>query len=125
LSSGVFYPPARAATTREIMEVGRPLTSVKGHYATHLRDEGNNILESMAEAFEIGKALDVRVILSHHKVVGVCNHGRSAETLEVISRVAQSQPVSLDCYPYHASSTVLRPEFLHRARRTKVTWSRP
>src|SRR5690606_4804749 len=35
------------------------------------------------------------------------------------------QPVALDCYPYHASSTVLRPEFLHRARRTKVTWSRP
>lgn len=125
LSSGVFYPPARAATTRELIEVGRPLSVARGHYVTHLRDEGNNILEAMAEAFEIGRTLDIRVVLSHHKVVGVCNHGRSTETLAAITQAAQSQPVALDCYPYHASSTVLRPEFLHRARRTKVTWSRP
>jgi len=125
LSSGVFYPPARAATTRELIEVGRPLSAARGHYVSHLRDEGNNILESMAEAFEIGRTLDIRVVLSHHKVVGVCNHGRSTETLEAITQAARSQPVALDCYPYHASSTVLRPEFLHRAKRTQVTWSRP
>lgn len=125
LSSGVFYPPARAATTRELIEVGRPLTAAAGHYVTHLRDEANNVLESMAEAFAIGRALDVNVVLSHHKVVGVCNHGRSTETLAAIVDAAKSQPVALDCYPYHASSTVLRPEFLYRARRTRVTWSTP
>lgn len=125
LSSGVFYPPARAATTRELIEVGRPLSAARAHYVTHLRDEGNNIMQAMAEAFEIGRTLDIRVVLSHHKVVGVCNHGRSTETLAAITEAARSQPVSLDCYPYHASSTVLRPEFLHRAKRTKVTWSRP
>ena len=125
LSSGVFYPPARAATTRELIEVGRPLSAAGAHYVSHLRDEGNNILEAMAEAFEIGRTLDIRVVLSHHKVVGVCNHGRSTETLAAITEAARSQPVALDCYPYHASSTVLRPEFLHRAKRTKVTWSRP
>lgn len=125
LSSGVFYPPARAATTRELIEVGRPLTAARGHYVTHLRDEANHVLESMAEAFAIGRALDVHVVLSHHKVVGVCNHGRSSETLSAIVEAAKSQPVALDCYPYHASSTVLRPEFLYRARRTRVTWSTP
>jgi len=125
MSSGVFYPPARAATTHELIEVGRPLTAAKGHYVTHLRDEANNVLQSMAEAFEIGRALDVNVVLSHHKVVGVCNHGRSTETLAAITEAAKSQPVALDCYPYHASSTVLRPEFLYRARRTRVTWSKP
>ena len=125
MSSGVFYPPARAASTRELIEVGRPLTAAKGHYVAHLRDEANGILTSMAEAFEIGRALDVNVVLSHHKVVGACNHGRSKETLAAITEAARSQPVALDCYPYHASSTVLRPEFLYRAKRTRITWSKP
>lgn len=124
MSTGTFYPPARAASTEEIIEVGRPLTAAKGLYATHLRDETDRILEAMAEAFEIGRALDVGVVLSHHKLAGVCNHGRSTETLALITEAARSQPVALDCYPYHASSTVLRPEFLHRALRTRVTWSK-
>lgn len=125
MSSGVFYPPARAATTQELIEVGRPLTAVKGQYVTHLRDEGNQILEAMAEAFEVGRALDIRVVLSHHKVVGVANHGRSRETLAAILEAAQTQPVALDCYPYHASSTMLHPDLLVRAKRTQVTWSTP
>lgn len=124
MSTGTFYPPARAASTEEIIEVGRPLTDAKGLYATHLRDETDQILVAMAEAFEIGRALDVGVVLSHHKLAGVCNHGRSTETLALITEAARSQPVALDCYPYHASSTVLRPEFLHRALRTRVTWSK-
>ncbi len=124
MSTGTFYPPARAASTQEIIEVARPLTRARGHYATHLRDETDNILQAMTEAFEIGRALDVNVVLSHHKLAGVCNHGRSNETLALITEAAKSQPVALDCYPYHASSTVLRPEFLHRASRTRVTWSK-
>ena len=124
MSTGTFYPPARAASTGEIIEVGRPLTAAKGLYATHLRDEADQILAAMAEAFEIGRTLDVGVVLSHHKLAGVCNHGRSTETLAMVTKAARSQPVALDCYPYHASSTVLRPEFLHRALRTRVTWSK-
>jgi N-acyl-D-amino-acid deacylase len=53
------------------------------------------------------------------------NHGRSAQTLELIERQMQAQKVGLDCYPYTASSTVLSADRAAAASRTVVTWSTP
>lgn len=122
VSTGTFYPPAAAATTDEIIDVCLPIKEQGGIYATHLRDEADQIVMAMQEALEIGRALDCRVVFSHHKLAGEKNHGRSRETLKMIAEAAQLQPVCLDCHPYPATSTMLRLDRVRISRRTMITW---
>ena len=125
VSTGLYYEPARAAPTEEVIEVCRPLTARKGIYCTHMRDEGDHVVDSLEETFRIGRSLGVPVVVSHHKVVGTPNHGRSAETLPIIEKAMRSQRIGLDCYPYCASSTILSFDRTLGASRTLVTWSQP
>ena len=125
VSTGTAYAPAACATTDEIVEVCRPLSEFGGLYVTHMRNEDDRITDAMEETFAIGRALGVPVVLSHHKCAGKANHGRSPETLALIERTKAAQPVALDCYPYIASSTVLRSDRLDQSSRVIVTWSKP
>src|SRR5205814_130331 len=122
---GVYLAPARAATTEEVIEVCRPLTARKGIYCTHMRDEGDRIVDSLEETFRIGRELGVPVVISHHKLAGKPNHGRSAETLPIIEKAMRSQKIGLDCYPYCASSTILSVSRVGPASKVLVTWSKP
>ncbi len=124
VSTGLYYEPACAAPTEEVIEVCRPLASRNGLYCTHMRDEGDRVMDSLDESFRIGKALGVPVVVSHHKVAGKPNHGRSAETLPLIAARMRGQKIGLDCYPYCASSTVLSFGRTLVASKTLVTWSR-
>lgn len=108
MSTGTFYPPAAHATTEEIIEVGRPLTSRQGLYVTHMRDESDHVMDSLEETFRIGRELGVPVVVSHHKVTGAANFGRSQHTLPFVREAMKRQPVCIDCYPYNASSTMIR-----------------
>jgi N-acyl-D-amino-acid deacylase len=124
MSSGTFYPPAAAATPNEIARVGVDLKRYGGVYATHMRDESDAVLEAIEESASIATRLDVPLIVSHHKVVGVRNFGRTAQTLDRLSLMAQRQPLCLDCYPYTASSSMLRIERLEMSEDVIVTSSR-
>jgi N-acyl-D-amino-acid deacylase len=90
-----------------------------------MRDEGDRVVESLEESFRIGREAGVPVVISHHKVVGRANHGRSPETLKLIAERMRTQPIGLDCYPYHASSTILSANRLDVATKVLVTWSKP
>ena len=125
VSTGLYYEPASAAPTEEVIEVCRPLTARQGLYVTHMRDEADRVLDSLEETFRIGRSLGVPVVVSHHKVVGTQNRGRSAETLPLIERAMRSQKIGLDCYPYCASSTILSYARTLPASKTLVTWSKP
>jgi N-acyl-D-amino-acid deacylase len=124
-STGLYYEPARAAPTEEVIEVCRPLTAKKALYCTHMRDEGDHVTDSLEETFRIGRELNVPVVVSHHKVVGLANHGRSKETLPLIAARMKSQGIGLDCYPYCASSTILSADRAAIGTKTLVTWSKP
>jgi len=123
MSSGLFYPPAMAATTDEVAEVARPLGKWGGVYTAHMRDEGDEILKSMDETFEIGRRAGAEVIVSHHKCSGRANFGRMRETLPKFSDAMKRQQIAFDVYPYVAGSTILRKEMLDRADRVLITWS--
>ena len=125
VSTGLYYEPARGAPTEEVIEVCRPLAQHRGLYCTHMRDEGDRVIDSLEESFRIGRELGVPVVISHHKVVGTPNHGRSAETLRIIETAMRSQKIGLDCYPYCASSTILSYSRTLVASTTLVTWSKP
>ncbi len=122
-STGLFYPPARAATTDEVVAITQAVRPFGGLYATHMRDEGAGLEQSVEETLEVGRRADVPVVISHHKASGTPNHGKVAKTLLRIAEAAKTQRVSLDVYPYNASSTVLLPARLNDASRVIVTWS--
>ncbi len=125
ISTGTFYASAAHADLDEILAVCEPLRRLGGVFATHMRDEADQVIDSINETAAIGRALGVRTIISHHKVAGTRNHGRSAETLAVIDALRQQQPMGLDCYPYSASSTVLRADRVLIAEKTLITHSKP
>lgn len=125
LSTGLFYPPARAASTEEVIAVAQPLADCRGLYVTHMRDEADSIMESIEETLTIGRAVGVEVIISHHKCMGERNFGRSTETLERLEKARQSQPVAWDVYPYTAGSSVLHADLVAQSSKTILTWSDP
>jgi N-acyl-D-amino-acid deacylase len=124
VSTGTYYAPASAATADEIRRVCEPLRGTTALIASHIRDEGARVLESMTEAMTIASALGVRQVLSHHKVIGRANFGRSRETLALLDEARATRDVCLDCYPYTASSTVLRADAAKQAQRVLIAWSR-
>jgi N-acyl-D-amino-acid deacylase len=125
LSTGLFYPPAKKATTGEVIEIGRPLTAARALYATHMRDEEDGILDSIDEALRIGRTLDIRTIISHVKCVGLRNFGRSVEALAKLGAAAEQQPLGFDVYPYTAGATILLEENVQGCQRVMITWSEP
>jgi len=124
VSTGTYYAPANAATAEEIERVFEPLRGTTALIASHIRDEGARVLESMTEAMEIAGRLGVRQVLSHHKVIGRANFGRSTETLALLDAARRTRDVCLDCYPYTASSTVLRKDAAAQAERVLIAWSK-
>jgi N-acyl-D-amino-acid deacylase len=123
LSTGLYYPPAKAADANEVIAVGASLRDAGGVVAMHIRDEGDGVIAALEEALSIGRQLGITTVLSHHKVVGSANQGRSVETLKMIGDASRYQSVCMDCYPYNASSTMLLPERIKQSREVLVTWS--
>src|SRR5262249_44188356 len=87
VSTGTYYPPAAGATSGEIRDVFEPLRGTSALIASHIRDEGARVLEAMNEAIAIAHELGVRQVLSHHKVIGRANFGRSHETLALLDEL--------------------------------------
>ena len=128
-STGTYYAPASAATAQEIRDVLEPLRGTGAVIASHIRDETGRVIESIDEALSIARALGVRQVISHHKVSGTPNFGRSRQTLahfdELRRDATDPTQVCLDCYPYAASSTILRADSVAQSARTLIAWSTP
>lgn len=124
MSTGLYYPPAKAANAAEVVGVGAPLSEGGGLVTMHIRDESDAIDDALREALHIGRTLGVTTVLSHHKLIGRENHGRSVETLAMIDEASQSQGVCFDCYPYNASSTMLLASRVRQSDDVLVTWSK-
>ncbi len=108
LSTGLIYPPGCYTTTEEIVEVTRPIAKHRGLYFSHLRNEGDALVEAVDEALRIGKEARVGVQLSHHKAMGPHNWGKTRITLDHIDQaIVAGQDVYMDQYPYVASATSL------------------
>lgn len=125
LSTGPFYPPARAATTQELIEMARVAQAHGRLYVTHMRDEGDQVIEALEETFQIGRDACCGVHVSHHKCAGLANHGLSETTLAMIDQARKLQDVGLDTTPWTASSTMLNSGRHRQASRVIVAESVP
>ena len=124
-STGLFYPPNRAAPTDEVVALAEVAAQAGGLYTTHMRDEHDHVLDSLDEAFEIGSRAKLPVVVSHHKCAGPRNFGRTRDTLRKIDGARRDQEVGLDVYPYTAGSSVLLPALIEDSARVLITWSGP
>lgn len=125
VSTGLFYPPARAATTEEAIAMARIAKSHGKLYVTHMRDEGDHGIDALKETFEIGQESCCGVHVSHHKCAGLANHGQSEITLSMFRDAMRQQDVSLDTTPWTASSTMLNSGRHRQATRVIVADSIP
>jgi N-acyl-D-amino-acid deacylase len=104
-STGLIYRPGRYSATEEVIEVARAVAPFGGLYTTHMRNEGDGLLEAVDETLEIGRATGLHVHISHHKAAGRPNWGKVRASLEKVdAALAAGQPVTLDVYPYTAGS---------------------
>jgi N-acyl-D-amino-acid deacylase len=125
LSTGTFYPPSRAAPTEELISLARIAHQHGKLYVTHMRDEGDRVIEALQETFAVGRESCCGVHVSHHKCAGLANHGKSIQTLKMIDDAMQKQDVGLDTTPWIASSTMLNSGRHKQATRVIVAESKP
>jgi len=108
LSTGLIYVPGTYAPTEEIVALARVAARYGGIYATHMRNEGEKVLEAMDEAIRIGREAGLPVEISHFKVSNKRFWGWSTKMLAKVERArAEGLDVTVDQYPYTASSTSL------------------
>ncbi len=125
-STGLGYPPAMEAPEAEIIALAGVLREFPSAvYATHMRDEGDHVVEAVEETLRTGREAGVPVVISHHKCAGRSNYGRSGETLRLIEAARAEQGAGLDVYPYTASSTVLLPQYVRESDDVLITFSDP
>jgi N-acyl-D-amino-acid deacylase len=125
MSSGLFYPPAQAAKTEEVTAVAEVMAAKDGIYTAHIRDEADHLMEALEEVAQIGREAGVQVVISHHKSAGLGNFGKTKQSLPRIAEFQNQQRLTLDVYPYHASSTMILPDLVDRCRKVLITWSKP
>jgi N-acyl-D-amino-acid deacylase len=108
MSTGLIYPPGSFAATDEVIALSRILARRGALYASHIRGEGDTVLESLDEAVRIGRESGARVQVSHLKALGRRNWGRGREALARLEAARRAGvDVGADQYPYTATSTSL------------------
>ncbi|MDQ4121606.1 MAG: D-aminoacylase [Acidobacteriota bacterium] len=108
ISTGLIYVPGVYAKTDEVVELAKVVAKYGGVYATHMRDEGNEVVEAIKESINIGEQAGLPVEISHFKISSKRLWGQNQMTLGLVREArAKGLPVTVDQYAYTASSTSL------------------
>ena len=107
LSTGLIYPPGIYSATSELTSLAGVLP-YHGVYASHMRSEGDALIESILEILEIGRGVGAPVHISHLKTAGERNWWKIDDALQLIetARIAGIN-ITCDRYPYIAAATDL------------------
>jgi N-acyl-D-amino-acid deacylase len=108
MSTGLIYTPGTYAKTDELIALAKVVARHGGFYASHIRDEGTEVLAALDEALTIGKEAKLPVHISHLKANGRKTWGKAGDEIALIEKARKDgQAVTADQYPYIASSTSL------------------
>jgi N-acyl-D-amino-acid deacylase len=109
MSTGLIYAPQVYAKTEEIIEVSKVLAQYGGLYFSHIRDEGENVIEAIKEVIEIVEKSGCRGgHIAHHKISGKTSWGKSKDTLKLIEETNnRGISITYDQYPYNRGLTSL------------------
>ncbi len=125
LSSGLFYVPGTFTPTDEVIELAKVAARHGGIYISHMRDEASRVSESVKETIAIGERGGLPTQVTHHKIIGTGNWGKSVDTLQLVDEARKrGVDATIDQYPYTASSTniaaALLPAWAQEGGRAKV-----
>ncbi len=105
-STGLAYIPGTYSDTEELVELASAVKPFKGIYATHMRDQGEYIMQAIEEAIKVGEMNDIPVQISHIKLSDDSVWGKTEMITEPVERARQKGiEVYLDQYPYTATSS--------------------
>ncbi len=108
LSTGLIYLPGLFAKTDEIIELAKVASAHGGTHSTHMRNEGDRIMESLNETFRIASEAKIRTEISHIKIASKLKWGQAASVLAALNKArGEGIEVTQDQYAYTASSTGL------------------
>ena len=106
LSTGLFYVPGNFTPTEEVIELAKVAGQLGGMHISHMRNENATIEDSVRETIRIGEEGGLPTQVTHHKIMGKANWGKSTQTLALVAEArARGVDVTIDQYPYTASST--------------------
>lgn len=110
ISTGLIYSPGCFAKTDEIVALTKVAAEKGGIYASHIRNERENIEEAVEEALHIGDSANCRVLVSHLKSAEQQNWGKIPGIIDKIEdyNKTHKEKAWVDVYPYTAVSTKLR-----------------
>ncbi|HZP56525.1 MAG TPA: D-aminoacylase [Dehalococcoidia bacterium] len=108
MSTGLVYVPGTFARTDELAALASVVARYGGIYTSHIRNEGEGLLDAVAEAIAVGERGGCGVQISHHKAAGANCFGMTKASLARIAEArARGLDVTIDVYPYVASSSSL------------------
>lgn len=108
LGSSLIYAPAFYASTEELIELAKVVAEYDGMYISHMRSEGNRLLEALEELITISKVAGVRAEVYHLKAAGAANWSKMDQAIERIERArSEGQQITADMYTYIAGATGL------------------
>ena len=108
ITTALIYPPAFFAKTDELIELCKVAAKYKGKYTTHMRSEGNQLLEGVQETIRISREAGLPAEIYHLKASGAANWPKLDQAIKIIEG-ARRQGVKLtaDMYTYPAGGTGL------------------
>jgi len=108
LTTGLIYQPGKYSTPEEVVALAKTAAARGGYYATHMRSEGDRLLEAVDEVLDLVRATDIRAEISHLKTSGRRNWHKIDALLEKIgAAVDDGLLLGSDRYPYCAAGTDL------------------
>ncbi|MBN2653738.1 MAG: D-aminoacylase [Nitrospirae bacterium] len=117
LSTGLIYPPGIFSDTEEIAGLCKVFAEIDGIYASHMRSEGEMLLESIQEMIDIAKLSGIRIHVSHIKTYGMENwHKADAAVNMIKNNIEAGLKITCDRYPYTAAGTdldAILPKWVH------------
>jgi N-acyl-D-amino-acid deacylase len=117
VSSSLLYAPSMYADTAELIELARVAGRHGGMYVSHVRDEGERLLESIEEVITIAREADLPAEIYHLKASGQANWPLLDKAIGRIEQArAEGLALTADIYTYHASSTGLHVQLPDWAR---------
>lgn len=121
ISSSLLYAPSMYASTAELVELAKVAAEYDGMYISHIRNEGDRLLESLDELIQISKEAQVRSEVYHLKASSKHNWGKLDLAIAKIDSARNAGlPVTADVYTYNASSTGLHVQLPDWARENGV-----
>jgi len=117
MSTGLIYPPGSYAGRDELVSLATTVALHGGLCTSHIRGEGDGLMEALDEAVEIALSAGVRMQVSHLKALGRNNRGKGSDALDRLATARQrGADIGADQYPYAASATSLTavvPQWAH------------